>query len=62
MVFILAFLFRAFFSPRLVESARTQANKGIRGAMEGHADMLCNEARAVRNQEQITEFFAPITL
>jgi len=39
MVFILAFLFRAFLSPRLVESARTQANKGIRGVMEGHADM-----------------------
>jgi len=39
MVFILAFLFRAFLSPRLVELARTQANKGIRGVMEGHADM-----------------------
>jgi uncharacterized membrane protein YraQ (UPF0718 family) len=39
MVLILAFLFRSFLSPRLVESARTQANKGIRGVMEGHADM-----------------------
>jgi predicted permease len=39
MVLILAFLFRGFLSPRLVESARTQANKGIRGVMEGHADM-----------------------
>src|SRR6201982_546147 len=39
MVAIMAFLFRIFLSPKLVREARQQAERGIKGAMEGHAEM-----------------------
>ncbi len=39
MVAILVLLFRAFLSPRLVAEAKEQAEKGIAGRMEGHAEM-----------------------
>ncbi len=39
MIVILAVLFRAFLRQRRVEEARTQAEKGLRGSMEGHAEM-----------------------
>jgi uncharacterized membrane protein YraQ (UPF0718 family) len=39
MIAILAMLFRAFLTPKLVEAARRQAEKGLRGIMEGHAEM-----------------------
>jgi uncharacterized protein len=39
MVAILVLLFRAFLKRRLVEQARGQAEKGIAGRMEGHAEM-----------------------
>jgi uncharacterized protein len=39
MIVILAVLFRRFLTPRLVEDARTQADRGLRGSMEGHAEM-----------------------
>src|SRR5213079_1214685 len=39
MVVLLALLFRAFLTPRLVEMARRQADKGLQGTMEGHAQM-----------------------
>src|SRR5437667_2283988 len=39
MVVIIALMFRAFLTPRLVEMARAQAEKGLRGIMEGHAEM-----------------------
>src|SRR5205823_11294743 len=39
MIVLLAILFRAFLSPRLVEMARRQADRGLAGRMEGHADM-----------------------
>src|SRR5713226_6395400 len=39
MIVILAFLFRMFLRPRLVEQARAQAKRGLRGSMEGHAAM-----------------------
>src|SRR6516165_10756882 len=39
MVVIVAVLFRLFFSRRLVKQAKEQADKGIKGAMEGHAEM-----------------------
>jgi len=32
-------LFRAFLTPKIVEAARKQADKGVRGRMEGHAGM-----------------------
>src|SRR5712672_1371059 len=39
MVTILVVLFRAFLSPGLLAEAREQAERGIAGRMEGHADM-----------------------
>jgi uncharacterized membrane protein YraQ (UPF0718 family) len=39
MIAILVLLFRAFLRPRLVEEARRQAEKGLLGSMEGHAEM-----------------------
>src|SRR5712692_890222 len=39
MVYILAFLFRLFLRPDLVREAKEQAEKGIKGVMEGHAGM-----------------------
>jgi uncharacterized membrane protein YraQ (UPF0718 family) len=39
MVILLALAFRAFLRPRLLELARRQAEKGLRGSMEGHATM-----------------------
>src|SRR5207245_4449568 len=39
MVVIMAVLFRVFLSPKLVKEAREQADKGLRGKMEGHAEM-----------------------
>jgi uncharacterized membrane protein YraQ (UPF0718 family) len=39
MIFLLALLFRAFLSKSMVERARSQAEKGLRGLMEGHAEM-----------------------
>jgi uncharacterized protein len=39
MVVIITFLFRRFLSGPIVERARQQADKGIPGSMEGHAEM-----------------------
>ena len=39
MVLFLAVLFRRLLTPRLVETARRQAERGLRGSMEGHAGM-----------------------
>src|SRR5256884_1244521 len=39
MVVLIAVLFRIFLSHKLVREAREQANKGIKGVMEGHAEM-----------------------
>jgi uncharacterized protein len=39
MIVILALLFRRFLSRRLVEEARGQAERGLLGSMEGHAEM-----------------------
>ena len=39
MVVILVMLFRAFLTSQMVDEARTQAGKGVRGSMEGHAEM-----------------------
>jgi uncharacterized membrane protein YraQ (UPF0718 family) len=39
MIVLLAVLFRLFLSQRLVGEAREQANHGIRGRMQGHAEM-----------------------
>jgi uncharacterized membrane protein YraQ (UPF0718 family) len=39
MIVLLALLFRAFLSQRLRNDARIQADRGLRGLMEGHAEM-----------------------
>ena len=39
MIAILAILFRRFLRPSLVEGARRQADRGLKGSMEGHAEM-----------------------
>src|SRR5438094_3694865 len=39
MIVIMAMLFKVFLTPRLVEAARRQADKGVKGIMEGHAEM-----------------------
>ena len=39
MIVILMLLFKTFLTPRLVEAARLQAEKGVKGIMEGHAEM-----------------------
>ena len=39
MVVLMALLFRRFLSRKLAAEARTQADKGLKGKMEGHAEM-----------------------
>ena len=39
MIVLLAVIFRRFLSKRLVRQARVQANRGVAGRMEGHANM-----------------------
>lgn len=39
MIAIMALLFKIFLTPKIVEAARKQADKGIQGRMEGHAGM-----------------------
>src|SRR5437588_4630889 len=39
MIAILALLFKRFLSPQLLKQAKAQADKGLSGAMEGHAEM-----------------------
>jgi uncharacterized protein len=52
MVAILALLFRMFLRPQLVRAAKDQAEKGIVGRMEGHAemDMSVPAARPLRQR------------
>jgi uncharacterized protein len=39
MIALMALLFRRFLKPRMVEEARCQADRGVLGRMEGHAEM-----------------------
>jgi uncharacterized membrane protein YraQ (UPF0718 family) len=39
MIVTVVVLFRRLLSPRLIEEARRQADRGLRGSMEGHAEM-----------------------
>jgi uncharacterized membrane protein YraQ (UPF0718 family) len=41
MVALLVLFFRRFLTPELLEEAKTQADKGIAGRMEGHAVWTC---------------------
>ena len=65
MIVFLALLFRAFLRPRLVEDARAQADKGLRGVMEGHAEMdmavtegsILQRIRSTRGFTSISHYF-----
>ncbi len=50
MIVLLALVFRAFLKRRMVDEARVQAEKGLRGYMEGHAamDMSVSEGTLAR--------------
>src|SRR3989442_7555133 len=50
MIVMLALLFRRFLRPQRVEEARIQADRGLKGAMEGHAamDMSVTEGPILR--------------
>jgi uncharacterized membrane protein YraQ (UPF0718 family) len=39
MIVVMVLLFKAFLTPRIVQAARQQAEKGLQGRMEGHAAM-----------------------
>src|SRR5436305_5619970 len=39
MIILIALLFRAFLTRTLVDEARAQADRGLAGSMEGHAEM-----------------------
>jgi uncharacterized membrane protein YraQ (UPF0718 family) len=39
MIVLMALIFRAFLTPRLVDEARQRADRGVLGRMEGHAEM-----------------------
>jgi uncharacterized protein len=39
MIALVVVLFRIFLTPRLLDAAHRQADRGLRGSMEGHAEM-----------------------
>src|SRR6266481_3391688 len=55
MIVLLAVLFRLFLRQRLLEEARRQAERGLVGAMEGHAEM----AMSVTDGPLIQRIFSP---
>lgn len=50
MIALIVLLFRIFLRPSMVERARRQAEKGLRGSMEGHAEMSVAEKAASLRQ------------
>src|SRR6202045_5362352 len=52
MIVIIAVLFKIFLSRKLIGEARKQADKGIKGSMEGHAalDMRVEKGRSFRKR------------
>ena len=65
MIAILAVLFRLFLKPEMVESARVQADKGVAGVMEGHAEMdmsvtggsILSRVRSARGFTAISHYY-----
>ena len=65
MIAIMVLLFKVFLTPRIVEAARRQADKGLQGRMEGHAamDMSVHEGTiwqrmtSERGRTAISHFF-----
>ncbi len=45
MIAIMVVLFKVFLKPKMVEAARQQAEKGLKGQMEGHAEMSMEARR-----------------
>src|SRR6516165_12825141 len=63
MIVLLAVLFRIFLRQRLLESARTQADKGLAGSMEGHAamDMTIQEKGGLWRRIHSTQGFSSVS-
>jgi uncharacterized membrane protein YraQ (UPF0718 family) len=65
MIVIIALLFRRFLSERLVREARSQAEQGVAGKMEGHAQMhmevtegsLLERIRSEKGRTAISHYF-----
>jgi uncharacterized protein len=65
MIVFLAVLFRIFLTPRLVEAARAQAERGLLGVMEGHANMdmsvsegsLLDRIKSSKGKTAISHYF-----
>jgi uncharacterized membrane protein YraQ (UPF0718 family) len=65
LIVMMVLLFKAFLTPRIVEAAREQAEKGLQGRMEGHAamDMSIHEGTiwqrmtSDKGQTAISHFF-----
>ncbi len=67
MILSLAILFRLFLTPKLVQQAKDQANKGVMGRMESHANMddmsvkgkasIWNKLYSNKGQTAISHFF-----
>jgi hypothetical protein len=54
MIVLLAFVFRLFLKPELVEEARKQAERGAHGRMEGHAEMDMSVPKTGSRWQRIT--------
>src|SRR6266700_39510 len=63
MIVLLALLFRAFLRPPLLEAARRQAEKGLRGSMEGHAehDLAVRKPGSILSRVTSPEVFTAIS-
>jgi uncharacterized membrane protein YraQ (UPF0718 family) len=66
MIALMALLFRRFLKPQMVEEARRQADRGVLGRMEGHAEMdmsvtggssIWERIRSPRGFTAISEYF-----
>jgi hypothetical protein len=62
MIIALVFLFRVFLKKRLIDEAREQAERGVAGRMEGHADMhMSVEEGSIRDRITSSKGFTAIS-
>jgi hypothetical protein len=63
MIILLALLFRLFLRQRLLQAARTQADKGLAGSMEGHAamDMTIASDGSLRHRLRTRQAFTSVS-
>src|SRR5256886_3955249 len=59
MIAILAVLFKAFLRPELVREAREQAERGLVGSMEGHAEMDMSEIGGASCRKECRSRWSP---